>query len=126
MQAALVSFPIACFTLALLTDLAYWATAHLMWHNFSSWLIFAGLIGGGLAALAWIVRLIASRGRIIWAVATVNLLVLVAAVFNSLVHAGDGWTGVVPWGIALSALTVLLMLASALVGGTATRRQDPR
>jgi uncharacterized membrane protein len=39
-----------------------------------------------------------------------SLIVVVLAFFNSLVHAGDGWTAVVPWGLALSALTVVAML----------------
>ncbi len=120
--AAFASFPVACFSLTLLTDLAYWATANLMWQTFSAWLLFAGLVGGGLALVARIVLQALRPGRTVWSVAIVNLLVLVAAFFNSLVHAGDGWTAVVPWGIALSALTVLLMLASGLLGGATTRR----
>jgi hypothetical protein len=39
----LVPFPIACFSGALVTDIAYWRTANMMWSNFSAWLIFAGL-----------------------------------------------------------------------------------
>ena len=51
-HAMLIPFPFVCFTLTLLTDIAYWQTGHLMWHNFSSWLLFAGLIFGGFALLA--------------------------------------------------------------------------
>ncbi len=122
LRAAFTAFPIACFTLTLLGDLAYWATANLMWKNFSAWLLFAGLVGGGLAVLAWIVAQAVRPVRPAWIVAGINVLVLVAAFLNSLVHAGDGWTGVVPWGLALSALTILLMLVSGLLGGTASRR----
>ena len=125
-RSVLLSFPIACFTLALMTDLAYWATANLLWQNFSAWLLFAGLVGGGLAVLAWIVRQVLSRDRVVWAPAIVNPLVLAAAFVNSLVHAGDGWTGVVPWGIALSAVTVLLMLVSAILGATTIRNRSQR
>ena len=125
-RSVLSSFPIACFTLALLTDLAYWATANLLWQNFSAWLLFAGLAGGGLAVLGWIVRQALSRERVAWPAVIVNLLVLAAAFVNSLVHAGDGWTGVVPWGIALSAVTVLLMLVSAFLGATTIRNRSQR
>ncbi len=121
-QTTLMSFPITCFTLALLTDLAYWATSNLMWQHFSSWLLFAGLIGGGLAILAWIVRQAVGRRPTNWPMVAINLLVLITAFINSLVHAGDGWTAVMPWGLTLSAVTVLLMLASGVLGGGATRR----
>ena len=121
-QTALVSFPIACFTLTLFTDLAYWASANLMWQNFSAWLLLAGLVGGGFAIVAWIVGQALDRGRTVWSVVIVNLLVLAAAFVNSLVHAGDGWTAVVPWGIALSALTVCLMIVSGALGASVIRR----
>ncbi|PZX11306.1 putative membrane protein [Palleronia aestuarii] len=121
-QATLMSFPIACFTLALLTDLAYWATSNLMWQHFSSWLLFAGLVGGGFAILGWIVRQAIDRRPTNWPMVVINLLVLITAFLNSLVHAGDGWTAVMPWGLTLSAVTVLLMFASGVMGGGATRR----
>ncbi|CFX04663.1 L-sorbosone dehydrogenase (modular protein) [Candidatus Filomicrobium marinum] len=110
----IIPFPIACFILTLLTDLAYWQTSNLMWQNFSSWLLFAGLVVGGVAALLGLVELAvrpelrapASRW---WTHASGGLLVLAAAFVNSLVHAGDGWTAVVPYGLLLSAVTVLLI-----------------
>ena len=52
-HAALAPFPAVCFTLALATDVAYWRTANLMWSNFSSWLLFAGLATGVAAAFHW-------------------------------------------------------------------------
>jgi uncharacterized membrane protein len=48
--------------------------------------------------------------------ATLSSLVL--AFFNNLVHANDGWTSVVPWGLTLSALTVALMLVTAWLGAS--------
>lgn len=51
-HAALAPFPAVCFTLALATDVAYWRTANLMWSNFSSWLLFAGLVASVAAAIA--------------------------------------------------------------------------
>jgi uncharacterized membrane protein len=38
--------------------------------------------------------------------------VLILAFFNNLVHTADGWTAVMPWGLTLSALTVLVMLVT--------------
>ena len=35
---------------------------------------------------------------------------------NSLVHAGDGWTAIVPYGLALSAVNVILIFVTAWLG----------
>lgn len=117
-HATLASFPVVCFTLALMTDIAFWQTANLMWQNFSSWLLFAGLVFGGLSVVSGIVDFIARRwdreGGPHWAHVIGTLLVLGLAFLNSLVHAGDGWTAVVPYGLTLSAATVVLMLAMAV------------
>ena len=119
-HAALVPFPIVCFTLALLSDLAFWNTANLMWHNFSSWLLFVGLVMGGVAGIFGVVRLLFGRDvrghDRAWMHGLGNVLVLALAFLNSLVHAGDGWTGVVPYGIALSAATVAVMLVTVWLG----------
>jgi uncharacterized membrane protein len=113
MHSMLVQFPIVCFTLTLFTDLAYWGTENLMWHNFSSWLLFAGLIFGVLAAIAGIIdffRPNVRANRPAWLHAIGSLIVFALALLNSLVHAGDGWTAIVPWGLILSAATVIVMI----------------
>ena len=108
------------FTLSLLTDIAYWNTANLMWQNFSSRLLFVGLLFGTLAAIAGIIDFLfypttRSPGPA-WPHAIGSLIVLVLAFINSLVHAGDGWTAVVPWGLILSAATLVVMVVSDLLG----------
>lgn len=129
-QAMLAQFPVVCFTLALITDVAFWQSSNVLWQNFSAWLLLAGLVFGGLAVLAWIVgtlfRFSASGEGPAWLRAIFGLVVLGLAFLNSLVHAGDGWTGVVPYGLALSALTVVLMLVAALAGGLMARRNGSR
>src|SRR6266481_5833755 len=57
----LVSFPIAYFTGALVTDLAYWQTAAVLWQTFSDWLITAGLVMAGFAAIALVIDFV--RGK---------------------------------------------------------------
>ena len=42
----LIPVPIVCFIGALATDIAYAATAEMMWADFSSWLLAVGFIGG--------------------------------------------------------------------------------
>src|SRR4051812_39773292 len=48
----LVSFSVAYFVGALVTDLAYWKMPDVMWERFSIWLIAAGLVMAGLATIA--------------------------------------------------------------------------
>jgi uncharacterized membrane protein len=112
-QEILRSFAAAFFTLTLLTDWAYTQTTILMWKDFSSWLLFAGLVAGGVAVVLWLISLLIYRVRPFWGVILLNALVLATAFINSLVHARDGWTAIVPWGIGLSLLTCLLMIVSA-------------
>jgi len=127
-HAMLVPFPIVCFTLTLLTDIAYWQTSNLMWQHFSEWLLFAGLVFGALAAIAGAVDFLfrrdvrATSGA--WPHALGSVLVLVLAFINSFVHAADGWTGVVPWGLVLSALTVLVMILTNWFGRAMVYRHD--
>jgi uncharacterized membrane protein len=123
-------FPSVCFTLTLLTDIAYWRTSHLMWQEFSSWLLLAGLVLGVLALLAGAIEvLFRSSVRApspTWPHAIGGVIVIALAFLNSLVHAGDGWTAVVPWGIALSAVTVVVMMITEWLGRTLVFRYRVR
>jgi uncharacterized membrane protein len=118
--AVLVAFPVVCFTLALLTDLAYFRTTNLMWTEFSAWLLLAGAIFAALSALAGAIEYLRNRTTINPDVALAhaigNVAILILAFFNNLIHSRDGWTSVVPWGITLSALTVFIILATASYG----------
>jgi uncharacterized membrane protein len=118
----LVSFPIACFVGTLLTDLAYWKTAEMMWADFSAWLLFFGLIMGCLAAIAGFIDFVSNR-RVralapAWFHMIGNVVVLLLALFNSFVHSRDAWTSVVPSGLILSALTVVVLLFTGWMGGS--------
>lgn len=118
-HAMLVPFPIACFTGALLTDITYMNTAHYQWANFSQWLLAFGVFMGALAALFGLIDFLGARGtrpRIGWFHLAGNAVVLLLALINNFVHARDGWTGVVPTGLTLSAITVLLMIVSGFLG----------
>lgn len=116
-QSLFVPFPFVCFSLALGTDIAFWQTANLMWQNFSAWLLFAGLVAGGLAVLAGLLDLLRVRTRPMRPSFVSILLFLVMLIFafvNSLVHAGDGWTAVVPYGLLLSAITFVVSLLAVV------------
>jgi uncharacterized membrane protein len=45
-----------------------------------------------------------------------NLVVLVLAFFNTLIHSRDAWTSVVPTGIILSFVTVLILPVTGWLG----------
>jgi len=45
-----------------------------------------------------------------------NLVVLVLAFFNVLIHTRDAWTSVVPTGIILSLITVLILPVTGWLG----------
>lgn len=116
----LVPFPIACFVGALITDIAYWRTVNIMWSDFSSWLIAAGLLMGGLAALAGLIDFISNRAirtqSPAWPHMIGNVIALVVALFNAFVHSHDAWTSVVPTGLILSAIVVAILLFTGWMG----------
>lgn len=121
-----VPFPIACFTLALLTDIVYWQTGDVMWHQFSAWLLFAGMIFGVVAGLTGVLAFLLRPERLgqrTWLHAIGYVVILVLAFINNLVHAGDGWTAIVPTGLVLSAATVLLMAVVAVLDGSLALRR---
>jgi len=117
----LVPFPIVCFIGALLTDITYWKSANIMWANFSVWLITAGLVMGGLAAVTGIIDYAGDRRiRRAWPAtvhAILNIAVWIIQLFNAFVHSRDGWTSVVPTGLTLSIISVVLLAVSGWLGG---------
>lgn len=123
----LSSFPIAGFTGALATDVAYWQTAEMTWTNFSAWLLTVGL---AIGALAWVVEFfdllfhpLLRRMGAAWLQLLGHLVVLAVAAFNTLIHSRDAWTSVVPEGLALSAITVVLMFFIGLLSTTLVFRR---
>ncbi|WP_035723465.1 DUF2231 domain-containing protein [Bradyrhizobium sp. ARR65] len=116
----LVPFPIVCFIGALLTDIAFALTAEMMWADFSAWLLLVGLIMGVLAAIAGLTDFLGNRmiraQKPAWPHMLGNLLVLIIAFFNTMVHTRDAWTSVVPTGLILSAITVLILPITGWLG----------
>jgi uncharacterized membrane protein len=116
----LVPFPIVCFVGTLVTDIAYWRTANVQWANFSAWLLTAGVIMALLAALMGFIDFFGSARirdlRVVWWHAGGNLLAVVIAIVNGLVHSRDAYTSVVPTGLILSAVTVLILLITGWLG----------
>jgi uncharacterized membrane protein len=112
------SFSAAYFVGALVTDLVYWQMPDVLWERFSIWLISAGLIMAGLAAIAYVIDLAGGRqiDRPAWPRVVGYALAVLLSLTNAFVHSRDGYTAVVPTGLMLSGLVVVVMLLTAWVG----------
>lgn len=119
---ALLAFPIACFSLTLVTDIAYWQTENLLWLHFSEWLLLGGLVFGGIEVLARIFDLAVRKLRPSWPWVIGGIGVLLLATLNSFIHTADGWTAVVPYGLTFSIVTVLVMILTGWFGRMGVRR----
>ena len=112
----LLPFPIVCFVGTLVTDLAYLKTAAVTWETFSIWLLTAGLVMAGLAVPAWLVNILirgqSRRSRPDWFQVLATAIVLVLSVVNAFVHSRDGYTAVVPGGLALSGIVVAILIVA--------------
>ena len=113
----LVSGTIPLFLGGLVSDIAYSSSYQIEWSNFASWLIAAGLVFGGFALLWAIIDLIRAdrRGGYTLLYMLLLLATWVLGFLNSLIHARDAWA-TMPMGLVLSAIVVLLALASTWVG----------
>lgn len=125
----LSAFPIAFFTGALLSDIAYARTAQIMWADFSIWLITGGLLFGTLAVIAGILEALLMRGRArgrrrtSWLHGIGTVVMLGLALINAFIHSRDAWTSVVPTGITLSTIVALLALVTGWIGYSVDTRE---
>jgi len=122
----LLAIPVVCFIGALLTDIAYWRTADMMWANFSAWLITVGVVIGYLAAIAGLIdfasnRLVRAQPPA-WPHLIGNVVAMLIATVNMFIHSRDAWTSVVPWGAILSAVVVVILLFTGWMGGAMVYR----
>jgi uncharacterized membrane protein len=129
----LLLFPVSvvCFVAAAVTDGLYGMSEYLMWLHFSEWLIAAGVAFGVVTGLAFIVELLWNRAAGRWVLGRVHAWLFFIAVaielVNSFVHTADGWTAVMPAGLALSVAGAILALASVgAVWLSPMRREDPQ
>ena len=112
----LFPIPVVCFLGALLTDLAYLGSGgNLIWVNFSSWLLAAGLLFGAIAGIFALIE--AVRGATSWPAFGVFLVAWIVELINSFVHARDGWTAVAGLGLVLSIVGALLVLVAGWLNG---------
>lgn len=118
--ATLVQFPAVCFAGALVTDVVYWRSTMFIWETFSVWLLAAGCVLGAVAAIAGLITWIGHRHvrtpRYAGLHAMTSLAALLLSVINTFVHSRDGYTAVVPEGLALSVVVFVLMLLATWFG----------
>src|SRR5438067_3611173 len=105
-SAMLLPVPAVCFLGVLLTDIAYVCSdGNPIWLAFSSWLLFAGLLVGAIAAIVLLIdfaRSPAMRATTGWAHLLLFYAALLVGLLSIFVHERDGWTAVVPIGMTLS------------------------
>ena len=122
-----IPVPIVCFVAVLLTDILYWGTARMMWADFSAWFVTIGLIFGVIAAIIGLIDFFGDRDIRDLPQArfhmTANVVVLILALLNTLVHSRDAWTSVVPGGLILSTLVVVILAFSGWMGWSMVRNQ---
>jgi uncharacterized membrane protein len=117
----LVPFPIAFLVGGLLTDLTYWWTGEPYWARTSLWLVGAGLVGGGLAAIFGLTDFLTIQ-RVRehadgWIHFLGNAAVLALALVSFLLRLPDPAARVLPWGLGLSWVTAGLLLVTGWYGG---------
>jgi uncharacterized membrane protein len=110
--------PFGFFVAALIFDVTYARSGDVMWEKGAAWLIAIGLVFAIIPRVVnlvqvWITsRPFATRSDKLdfW----LNLLAIVAAIFNALVHTRDAYA-IVPASVWLSACTVALLCVSHVV-----------
>ena len=118
-HALLLAFPVAFFSGALLSDLAYLNSAEMQWSNFAAWMITGALIFGG-AVLLWAAlslfrhRRDAGRTRAVTYFALV-LIMWIAGLINAFKHSQDAWSSVGTAGALLSVVSTLAALAAGWI-----------
>ena len=116
----LIPFPIACFVLALVSDLALWSTAVDFWADASLWLLGVGVIMAALAAVMGLMDVFGDEQirnlHDAWLHAGGNILAVLIELYNWYARYQHGSSVVVPTGLILSFVVVLILLFTGWKG----------
>ena len=116
----LIPFPVACFVLAFVSDLAFWKSGNPFWATASLWLLGVGLIGAALAAVAGLIDLFGDdRIRNLndaWLHAGGNIVAVLIQLYNWYSRYAHGSDAVIPTGLILSLVVVLGLLFTGWKG----------
>jgi len=117
----LITLPIGLFGGTLLFDLLYWGTTRAEFATGAFWLLGAGLVAAALAAITGLIDFTGdARIRSLsdaWQHAIGNVVMVLVQAFNFYWRYRYGVTGIIPAGLAMSAIAVLLMLFTGWKGG---------
>jgi uncharacterized membrane protein len=118
---ALVDFPIAFLTGALVSDLLFWWTGSPIWAEFSFWLILGGLVSGLFSFLTGLIDFLtiarARRTFIGWLHFLLADLALFLTTFNLIARLEDRQGSILFVGLGFSLIVSLLLLVAGYSGG---------
>jgi uncharacterized membrane protein len=116
----LIPFPIAFFVATFACDVAFWVTGGAGWFTATMWLLGAGLIFAGLAAVAGLTDFLGeARIRALgtaWWHAGGNVLAVAIEIANIFLRDAVGPAVVLPTGIVLSGVVVGILLFTGWMG----------
>lgn len=116
-----IAFPIACFVLAFVSDLAFFATSNEFWATASLWLLGIGLITAAFAAVTGLIEVFGDdRVRNLSDTrlhAASNAIALLIALYNWYSQFEHGSSAIVPTGVVLSGIVVLVLVFAGWKGG---------
>lgn len=116
----LVPFPIAFLVGTLATDLVFWGVGDPFWARASVWLVGAGVVMGGLAAVFGLIDFLTierARRPAGWTHFLGNLLAVILSLVSLLLRVGDPASAVLPGGLVLSFIVVGVLLVTGWMGG---------
>lgn len=117
----LIHFPVAALMALAATDFAFLITADEFWARAGLWLAGVGAAGGWLSGLIGLIDLatVADIRRLVsaWCHAALAVMLLSLASCNWLLRLDDVTRLALPWGLALSLLSVVLIAATGYLGG---------
>jgi uncharacterized membrane protein len=130
LHAILLSFPIALFVAALLSDITYLNTAEIQWSNLSQWAIAGALLFGAPVVVWAVFGWLRSRNSLGYRRSTIYLGAVAAmwllGLINAFKHSQDVWSSVGVTGVVLSLLCAALALLAGWIGHSTLFAGDVR
>jgi uncharacterized membrane protein len=116
----LIPFPVACFVLTFVCDLAFWNTSSDFWASASLWLLGVGLIMAALAAVAGVIDFMGDEQvrnlSDAWQHAGGNVIAVLIELYNWYSRYEHGTSAIIPTGLVLSLVVVLILLFTGWKG----------
>lgn len=124
----LIPFPIALLALVPVSDIIFLAEGDVFWARTSYYMLWAGLVTAGLAAIAGLIDFVgikrARTRRAGWLHVGANVAVIGLTVVNVSIRAGDLAGAIAPSGLILSLIGLLLLIVSGWYGGELSYRHQ--